>query len=284
MRLSIAFVLFAVVLAGCAADSASEVELPEGVAVSVYQTRSDFSARKLEVSITNDTAEVLTIEGVLLDGEQFAEPAAWPKDSTTINPGVTADLPVQLGDADCTAKTLTTTVAIDFRLGDADAATAVTEPTDSLDRLGALFADDCFIEKVTPTATITAATAPREVTLGSRRAALVDLAITPTGAGEPFTIDAVGNTTLLTMVDPESGAQGALVEIDREVDAATSASTLTLAIVPSRCDPHAIAEDKRGTIFPLEVTLASGEKGRVYVPATTEVKSAIYDFVTAACG
>jgi len=66
------------------------------------------------------------------------------------------------------------------------------------------------------------------------------------------------------------------------VDGRSQTSAVTLTLVPARCDPHAVAEDKRGTVFPLRVSV-DGTSGTVYVAADAEVKAALYDFVRAAC-
>ncbi|MFD8237495.1 hypothetical protein ACFV20_37220, partial [Streptomyces sp. NPDC059696] len=55
-----------------------------------------------------------------------------------------------------------------------------------------------------------------------------------------------------------------------------------LRIRPARCDPHAVAEDKVGTLLPLKVTVGK-RNGLLKVAAPTELKGRIYDFVTAAC-
>jgi hypothetical protein len=65
-------------------------------------------------------------------------------------------------------------------------------------------------------------------------------------------------------------------------------SVLTLSLVPSRCDPHAVAEDKLGTVFPLEVsvTAEAGDVriGVLSVTASDDVRAALYDFVDRSCG
>ena len=60
-------------------------------------------------------------------------------------------------------------------------------------------------------------------------------------------------------------------------------SVVVLQLTPGRCDPHAIAEDKRGTIMPIDVVV-DGTAGRIYVPAADAVRGALYTFVTESCG
>ncbi|MCY1242619.1 hypothetical protein D9M72_555900 [compost metagenome] len=61
-----------------------------------------------------------------------------------------------------------------------------------------------------------------------------------------------------------------------------AARELSLRIRPARCDPHAVAEDKVGTLLPLRVD-AGGRQGVLKVAAGAVLKARIYEFATAAC-
>ena len=102
-----------------------------------------------------------------------------------------------------------------------------------------------------------------------------------------FTIESARGTTLLAQLDPTTGELVNAREIGLVVDAASAPSTIELDLVPNRCDPHAIAEDKRGTIIPLRVGFAgdpAGEGvGEIAVATSPDVAAALYDFVRAAC-
>jgi hypothetical protein len=56
-----------------------------------------------------------------------------------------------------------------------------------------------------------------------------------------------------------------------------------LGIRAARCDPHAVAEDKVGTLLPLRVRVA-GREGVLKIDAGSRLRGQIYDFVTKACG
>ena len=56
-----------------------------------------------------------------------------------------------------------------------------------------------------------------------------------------------------------------------------------LGIRPARCDPHAIADDKVGTLLPLRVS-AGGRDGVVKIDAGAMLRGRIHDFVSTACG
>jgi hypothetical protein len=53
--------------------------------------------------------------------------------------------------------------------------------------------------------------------------------------------------------------------------------------VPLRCDPHAVQEDKRGTIFTLEVEL-DGVPGEIELAASEDMRGSILTWVSNWCG
>lgn len=109
----------------------------------------------------------------------------------------------------------------------------------------------------------------------------VDVTALGPGADEVEIVH-VGNTTLLQQFDPTSVSR---LPAGREIALRAPASgtaSITLTLVPGRCDPHAIAEDKQGTRFPVRVNI-DGTTGTVPLVAPDEVKVALYDFVREAC-
>jgi hypothetical protein len=118
------------------------------------------------------------------------------------------------------------------------------------------------------------------------RTAVVRLLITPTGAGtaDPgsagtgeLVIERIDETTLLAEA-PASPWPRMLT-----LRAGGQAAGLPLGIRPARCDPHAVAEDKVGTLLPLRVRVA-GREGVLKIDAGDKLRARIYDFVTTACG
>ncbi len=276
----------AVALAGCASSSApppGSTAPPAGVTVAVYQTRTDVGQHRLELSITNGTDGRLTITRAEFRSEQFVEPAAWPKDSTFVAAGATVDLPVELGAPDCDAVNPVPVVEFDYALESGVTGTAVTEADDRIDRLPSLMAEDCIQQSVEEVAVVTASTAPRIVSRAGALVAEVDLTVSPSGSAGSLTIVSWRSTTLVTPVDPASAATLPEAELDLVVAGTGTPSTVTLTLMPNRCDPHAVAEDKRGTIFPLSIVLADGTEGTLFVPAADAVRGALYDYVPLAC-
>ena len=270
-----------VLLSGCSAAESAEV--PDGISLSVYQNRTDVEARTLEVSFLNGTDGVLTVTRLELRASQFVGVAIWPRASTTIPSGATISLPVPLPGADCAAAPTAATVEFDYRLANGRAGTAVAEPVDTLTRLPGIREDDCIAVSVASVVDIRSASVLRLSIVAGRPVAEIDLVLTPTGAGGSVTLASASSTTLLTPVGPD-GVDASESAIGREIVGTDAPSTVTLAYAPNRCDAHAIAEDKRGTIFPVAVTTSDGFSGHLYVASSVELRGALYDFVRTTCG
>ena len=109
--------------------------------------------------------------------------------------------------------------------------------------------------------------------------AVVRLLLQPraAGGGGELVIDRIEETTLLAEASQAPWPRSVTVR------AGGAPAQVRLGIRPSRCDPHAVAEDKVGTLLPLQVRVA-GREGIVKIDAGSQLRARIYDFVTKACG
>ena len=115
--------------------------------------------------------------------------------------------------------------------------------------------------------------------------AVMTLTITPRstpgtanpGSAGTLTINWIDRTTLL------GEDQSAPWPRSVSVQAGGGSQRYRLGIRPARCDAHAVAEDKVGTLLPLRVS-AGGRDGLLKVDAGALLRGRIHDFVTAACG
>lgn len=255
---------------------------PDGLEVRVYQTRTDLAERKLEVSVVNGTGADLTVTRLVFAAPQFTEPMRWPKESTVIRAGVTADLPVQLAAPDCDATAAAATVELDYRLADGREGTAIAVPGDVNSRLEAIRNEDCITQAAAEVAMLEAVTPPRHEALGDRLVARYDLTVTPTGAAGSILVTGVVGNVLVGLVDERGEPIGEL-PLDLVIDGRDAPSVITLTFVPGRCDEHAILEDKRGTLVGVRMNADDGTAGIIYVTPAEPVKQAIYDFVRASC-
>lgn len=275
-----------VALSGCApTPDVAPQPLPEGVSVEFVQLRSDVAARQAQVQVRNDTDETIEIGDITVTDPRFADVGTRVIEgrSSTVAPGSTVDIRIQLPDMQCDSAEGEMTVQLELDLPDRDVrpeASIVEGPLpDPLDVVGPLHERDCRAEAVADSAHVSFGdfdpSPPGEP-------ATLTLSIAPTGRGE-VTITGIQTTNLLTFgevgdLTVETYPIGYVV---REGDAGMT--EIALPLVPLRCDPHAVQEDKRGTIFDLEIEL-DGEPGEIELAASEDMRGQILTWVADWCG
>lgn len=272
--------LVVVPLTGCSA--AAEADVPEGVSVSVHQNRPDTADRRLQVRVANNSPVALTITRLTFSSPQFAEAVSYPKAPTMITVGGVTDLPVSLAAPACGTERSTPTVAIDFSMADGRTGHASVVPSDPLTQLPEISARDCLDEAVAEIATIREPAALRVQERSGRLVAFLDLIVTPTGASGSIRIDSVDDTVLLGLFESSQPAPVPSLPIGLDVRGTDGPQVITVPLVPARCDAHAVAEDKRGTLLPLHLE-AGGLSGISYFALSAELAGTLYAFVSSAC-
>lgn len=268
---ALAVVLLALALSGCAAPSTA---LPDGITVSVYQNRFDYSVRQLEVKVTNGTDGVVTVTRATFESTRFSEPAVWDRPQE-VPAGAARDLRVQLPEPDCNGRPARDTVVLEYTLADGSTGSATVVPTDEQGWVDAINGQDCLVASVDERVTISP---PESLqwTPGARAPAVVVLSLDPTGVGTA-TIEEARGTVLLRLVDA-AGSPITSLPIGGEP------ARIDLLIAPERCDAHAIAEDKRGTFFPLQISTDDGRTGTYYVAVSDALRGEIYSYYADFCG
>lgn len=260
-----------------------DVAASTGLSVSVLQYRSDYTIRRMQIKVTNNGPEPVRVTAARLSSTAFSGGAAWVSrdqaDETTIKPGTSTDLPAALPPSTCPGSaTFESTVRLDLRPASGPigrtAALPVRDPYTSIVRV---HSEDCRREAALSIADLTLVDPLRRITRAGRLVGLLDLRLTPSGKPGTLTVESIGSTTLL---GPPTGATW---QINRAVSAGSGPQTVTLELRPARCDPHAIAEDKLGTVMPLTVRVDDGESGIVTVPASPALRLQIKQFVLDVC-
>lgn len=264
-------------LGGCAPTPPA---LPSDVTVTIFETRFDAALRQVQLRVTNDSGAPLTVLRAELDSSRFVSPAVFER-SQTVPSGSARDLPVKLGDAVCDGSPTSDQVRLEFELDDSTRGSVLLDIADTA-ILDAITEKECRIVAVASHAAIV----PPEVaewTPGAGQPAILDFQIIPTGAAGSLTISDVGNTTLLGLVD-ESGARVTPLPVGVVITSDSEPTVIRLRVVPARCDPHAVAEDKQGTQFPFAVETSDGPGGQIRVAVSDEVRQSIYAFFADYCG
>jgi hypothetical protein len=271
-------------LSGCApaeqsAPRVSEPQVSEPqVSVALVQNRSDPPVGRLQLRVTNESAEPLRIRTATLESTALTKPAEWRK-GTTVPAGATRDLPVQFPGASCAEGEPQTVVRIEAETAAGPATVEVT-PTDPNERMPLLTGTDCFAQEVA---------AAGRVSLAGLRVgdpagpAQLEVRLDSAGGDRGMRIVSMESTVLFNAVD-SSGAPSTSGAVGLELAPGDAAVTALVPIVPNRCDPHALAEDKVGTLFVFAAEVEGGRSGKLTLPASPELRAELYDYFTQRCG
>jgi hypothetical protein len=260
------------------------------VTAEVNQSRDNYGKPLVSIQLTNTSGAVMTVYGARLRSALFADGITWQAspDGIVLPPGQAKSLPAALPAPVCAppgrndAARTGAAPAVTLRMSPATGTTpeetvAAADPFDVLARNNA---ELCLAQAADAIAGFRLD--PGLEVSADGRAAVVRLLIAPrdaapSAAAAALTIIRIEGTTLLAE-DP-----GAPWPRDLPVRAGGVAREVRLGIRPARCDPHAVAEDKVGTLLPLRVDFA-GRDGLLKVDAGPLLRGRIYDFVTTACG
>lgn len=273
------------------------------VTAEISQFRDNYSKQIIEIQLTNNTGRALRVVGAALTSPLFGAPITWaaPTGGIELPPGQAKSLSAPLPAPVCgppaappsgpeTTSGASRYARVSLRLappggtapGPAAADTTAADPFGVLARNNA---EMCLAMEASAVATLRLA--PELEIAADGRTAVVRMLVTPHAASGPaatgtpsaadLVIDRIGETTLL--------AEAPVAPWPRELTlrAGGPPMELRLGIRPARCDPHAVAEDKVGTLLPLQVRVA-GREGVLKVGAGGKLRGRIYDFVTTACG
>jgi hypothetical protein len=264
-------------LAACAPGSES-AGLPQGISVELRQSRADVAARQAMVSVHNGTDRPLEVGDVSVADARFSAPAERVVDRTsTVAPGATVDIRVQLAEVVCgVADEAGATVSLAYRR-DGHEGTAVVPIADTVPFVADLHARECLRADALRSAAVelggfapSAADAP----------ATLDLVVTPQPGEGDLRITGIRETNLLTFAEVDAGLHR--LDID-QTGTDRTATTVGLPLLPLRCDPHAVQEDKRGTVFRVFVRVG-GRDGSFDVAASPELRGEILGWIADWCG
>ena len=283
-RLAVALAALAIAagpgLAACAqvgADPApGDSALPDGLSVSVKQGRLDAPQGRLVVRFEN-AGDPVTV-------------TAFEIRSPALEPGMRRDEPFELGADDaidirldltptvCDGDPDAVEVAVDVRTSGGAMRSGSIVPADPFGTMMRVADADCLEESVAAVAAITLPDRLRSEGTGADRRAWIDVRVDPAAGDGTLHLDSVSGTTLL---GNESGQDWTL---DRDVAGGDAPFTIELAVRPARCDAHALADDKRGTILPFTVATGDGREGRLDLPSGDGLKADLYAYVAERCG
>lgn len=276
---------------GTPAATPTAIELPATAAITaeINQLRDDYSRQIIAVQLTNNTAGPLTVLSASLSSPLYSGTMEWPATPGGIElpPRQTKILPAQLRAPECALRTASANggTAVSLRIagdsGHGPAGTvAATDPYGVMERNNT---EMCLAQAAAAVADLRLA--PDIEVSADAQTAVLTLAITPRSTPGAVNPGSTGSLTL-NWIDGTP-----LLEEDQRAPWPRSVSVraggafqqVRLGIRPARCDPHAIADDKVGTLLPLRVSVG-GRDGVLKIDAGALLRGRIYEFITTACG
>lgn len=272
----VALLMVGLAITACAPSDPQPGELPAGVSVELIQLRSDVVGRTAQLRLKNAGEDDLVVTRISLTDARFETPIVRDKRSP-VSAGRTLDMRVDLPPVVCDkdGAAESTTLELEYELGGRTEVAEASVP-DSLAFIPLLHQKECLRERLAEVVALSwAAFEPSDV--GAPASLTLD--ISPSGGEGEARIDTVETTNLL-MFDPSGAAP---FVVGAEVDGSRESQRVRVPLVPLRCDPHAVMEDKRGTIF--DITVATGgAAGVVEVAVPAEIKGEILAWVADWCG
>lgn len=284
-RLLVALATTLTLLTACASPTSEPeaTDLPTGISIDIYQSRLDASERKYEIAVTNSTTSDLRITRLTLHSPAYTDPMPYERVPATVPPARTIDFRVLLATPDCNTTSTTPSVTIEYSHNNLNGA-ATIKPIDRFNQLPALNAADCIASDVADIARLTFSdTALDHISIDGRDAVILALIINPTGVDEQLTLHSIHDTPLLALLDTETARITEALALDRTIAGTDPETRIPIAVVKSRCDQHSVADDKKGTHFPLTVTTPR-RSGTLTLQTSEKTRSELFNYLARACG
>jgi hypothetical protein len=276
---TLVLLLGATVVACGATDEPDEprtAPFPDDLTAYVDQSRLQREGRTLFVRLVNEAERRVTVTHADIESPRFGE-ITWAGEKSFENE---ADLEFELPRARCGTGS-DAEVRLTYRLDDGPELQSTTRATDRYGAVALLMERDCAEERLGAAATLELG-AVRIVGEGKDSVYELPVTLTPTGAQEDVGFAGFDDTVLFRQV---SGSAHVDEGVTYPLGPGDPPVEVVLRLVPGRCDPHALAEDKVGTLVPVHVTgpdLPSA--AAFYLPIGDERRAALRGFVPTYCG
>jgi hypothetical protein len=267
----------ACVLAACSAPTvpqqSSATVGPGGapaLQVSLMQSRMDEALVRMSVLITNTSEATISVRSLTLHSPRLTSPAQWKKGAKgSVAAGRTVAFHVSIPEVVCDGQGGESHVDL-VLMGNGALTLAVNDSTGHLTRI---VERACFAKAVERVATLKLDDEIESETVNGSVLARVTMTIERRGPG--LAINQLRGTTLFAQADDH----GRRLESRPIVG---SPSKVVMTLIPNRCDAHAIAEDKKGTIFPVDVTI-NGVSSVLAVAAGPVLRERLRQHAAIAC-
>jgi hypothetical protein len=248
----------------------------DALTAEIRQSRSDWGVRRVQVRVRNGSGAPVDVTTATLTTSVVVGPVTSdPARGRPVPPGRYRDFPVDLGPPVCPEGDAPSAEVV---VRTADGGEVRLTPEDPQGHLARVNAEDCAAQRVLAALRLELAPDVAAEQRDGRLVGALTLTATPTDPDVEVAVTRVDGTVLLSPLGAPSWTPAELAALsDRP-------ATARLAFLPGRCDPHAVAEDKRGTVLPVHVDLDGVPQPPVYLPAPDRLRGRIHDHLAAACG
>ncbi|WP_370037868.1 hypothetical protein [Nocardioides sp.] len=281
-RLPAAAAGLVLLLSGCSGPTAaptppSATTAPVDLAASVDHSRIHRLGRTIDVRLEARATQRVRVTRVEIVSTRV-DGAMWTG-AEDLDP--VAQLTVELPAGHCGGDPgfeLALTYSVD---GGAERLSAV--PAEDLyGAVGRLLDRDCAASVLAEAATLE--TGELRVVGGDGQHGVLELPVvlTPTGRRDDVVVRGFEDTVLFAQAQGSASAADGRTRV--RLARGRAPVTLVLRVVPARCDPHVLAEDKIGTLFP--IVLEAPEVApdvRPYLPLSDDDRAALRRFVPSYC-
>lgn len=253
----------------------ADVAHPDRLVLHLDQNRILRLGRTITLQVLDDAEGSVTVTRAEVSSERF-DPVTWTGEETVEHQ---LQLELELPPTRC-GQGSDATVELTYRLGEGPPVRSTSTATDLYGSVGQLMDRDCARSTFDEAATLELG---RHEVVGSGRDSrfLLPLRIRATGARPEVAFAGLESTVLFTV----AGTPGLFPDVEALPLSAGTTYEEVLEITPSRCDAHALAEDKVGTLFPVHL-LAPGlpEDASFHLPISDEVRGDLRAFFAPHCG
>lgn len=276
-------------LAGCtplddAAPKPEPSDAPSSISevsatAELYRTRSDPARGGMQLSVSNAGMTPLTVVHAVIDSPALATPIE--RDRTTVIPaGATRDLAFLLPAPACASAPALPDAVLTIALASGETDEVRLRTTDRLGQWVDWHERACFSESAAAQVELVVRRAPA---LDDPGTGTIGSELVATGRGSGVRLLSVDDTVLFALLDaPGASTRLPTLALDRAVPAGETA-VVPIYLAAARCDPHAVAEDKQGTLFTVHLEL-DGTSGTTTVVADDATRAALYDAIAETCG
>lgn len=252
-------------------DDGRETTRDSDLTAEVVQYRRDAQLGVVQVKVTNGGDEAVRVARVALESSTFLETAYQNKNSR-IGPGLSVDLTVPLVDPACGG-------AGDggHRVGLQIDGNGVWLPLEAtvLEAVRDTRCAEIAVGELVQLGFEGRWEDAEEV--GGEPALSGRLVVAPEPGAGPFAISLAGATTLFTVAEPVTA------ELSGQGPAADPV-LLDVVLTVTRCDAHAVAEDKKGYLFPVRVQEPGAAEVVVEVAVPLTRRAPLQELISRSCG